>query len=377
MAGLKCNNCGQAIEIKGNESTATCAHCGNVQPAAAPAKKRKSKVGKLLAIILPSSSCLIAAIGAVVLAAISAIVLLIIAVVLCIVLTPAAKYYQGIQLYEAEKYTEAIAVFEDLDGFWDSESKIAECEIAILDAQYDDALALMASGQYEEAYSAFQAIYDYKDSAQQMTQIRVLQTKKTFENSSVGDLVYFGAYEQDGYTANGNEPILWEVLDVTDSKVLLISRYGLDCKPFCTYNLNVSWESSSLRQWLNEEFLDSAFSETEQAVIANTHVTAEENPVYYTDPGLSTEDKVFLLSISEAERYFASDAERVCKPTKYAVANGAWTNRNGDGWWWLRSPGVYYDDAACVLNDGSVYMRGDDAVTDNNMVRPAVYIDIS
>ena len=376
MAVLKCINCGQSVEAKENE-VAVCSQCGTVQPAQVPTKKRKSKIGRALAIIIPSGSCLFATVGALVLAVISVVILAIIALALCVFLIPAGKYYQGVHLYETEKYTEAIVLFEELDGFWDSESKIAECQIAILDAQYDDALALMATGQYEEAYSLFEKIPDHKDSERMMFEIQVRQIKDTFKNCEVGDFVIFGSYEQDGNTFNGKEQILWQVLDITGSKILLISHYGLDCKPYSNYNLHVSWESSSLRKWLNEEFLDSAFSMQEQSATADTYVTADENPEYYTDPGLPTQDKVFLLSIKEAQKYFHSDAARACCPTEYAIANGAWTNRNGVGWWWLRSPGVYYDDAACVISDGSIYMRGDDAITANNMVRPALYVDIS
>lgn len=41
-------------------------------------------------------------------------------------------------------------------------------------------------------------------------------------------------------------------------------------------------------------------------------MTADKNPQYGTEAGNATEDKVFLLSSIEAERYFDSDSERQC-----------------------------------------------------------------
>ena len=50
-------------------------------------------------------------------------------------------------------------------------------------------------------------------------------------------------------------------------------------------------------------------------MIRPTKVTADKNPNYSTDPGKNTTDKVFLLSIIEAEKYFTLDNDRMCVPT--------------------------------------------------------------
>ena len=134
----------------------------------------------------------------------------------------------------------------------------------------------------------------------------------------VGDTYICGKYEQDNDTSNGAEAIEWIVLDKDGDKVLLISKYLLDCQPYHTEVTDVTWETCSLRQWLNGTFAEAAFSADEAERILTTTVSAAVNPEYSADPGNDTEDKVFLLGISEAETYFETLEERVCVPTEYA-----------------------------------------------------------
>lgn len=83
-------------------------------------------------------------------------------------------------------------------------------------------------------------------------------------------------------------------------------------------------------------------------------VTADKNPKYSTSPGTDTQDQVFLLSVPEVEKYFASDDERRCEPTAYANALAQGVTK---GWRWLRSPGSISRFAACVTNDGARLAR--------------------
>ena len=197
---------------------------------------------------------------------------------------------------------------------------------------------------------------------------------------NVGDVVEFGKYEQDNNTSNGKEDIDWSVLAKEGDRLLLISKYALDSKHYNSIWTDVTWETCSLRQWLNGTFLNDAFSAEEQALIQDTYVSADANPKYDTKPGNATTDKVFLLSVNEAEMYFDSDESRKCIPTNYAKANGAYTDssytRNGvpTCWWWLRSPGNFPNIAAYVDRDGSVDYRGMYVITDSACVRPAVWV---
>ena len=196
----------------------------------------------------------------------------------------------------------------------------------------------------------------------------------------VGDVYTFGAYQQDNNTSNGKEPIKWLVLAKEDNKILLISEKALDCQKYIDPWTGVTWETCSLRKWLNSTFLNAAFSAVEQKKIVSTTVSADKNPNYSTDPGNATTDKVFLLSIDEVEQYFDNDEVRKCIPTAYAIANGADTSNSytkGGAvtcWWWLRSPGDDPYCAAGVCRDGEVVSYGFSVDAGNVCVRPALWI---
>ncbi len=133
---------------------------------------------------------------------------------------------------------------------------------------------------------------------------------------SVGDYYTFGSYEQDNDLTNGSEPIEWQVLDVQDGEALLLSRYALASKPFEENKNSEAWESCSLRAWLNGEFYDAVFTRDEKASIIDGEVQAEKNPKYGTSSGNNTEDKVFLLSVPEAEIYFSTSKGDCARPQK-------------------------------------------------------------
>ena len=117
-------------------------------------------------------------------------------------------------------------------------------------------------------------------------------------------------------------------------------------------------------------------------MIPSVTVSADKNPSYSTSPGNSTTDQVFLLSITEANKYFSSDEARKCAPTAYALAQGSWTSKTDkvDGkatcWWWLRSPGDDSNSAAGVDSDGSVGDRGARVDGFSDAVRPALWVNL-
>lgn len=247
--------------------------------------------------------------------------------------------------------------------------------VIIPNGKYNNAIALMDAGNLDEAYGIFTELGNYKDAADKAGDIRLTKLKETLKGIKVGNYIKFGEYEQDNNTANGKEDIEWLVLEVKDGKALVISKYALDCKPYNTISTDVTWETCTLRKWLSNDFLGSAFSAKEKAMIPTVTISADKNPDYSTNPGNATQDQVFLLSITEVNKYFSSDSARQCKPTKYAVANGAYVNSNC--WWWLRSPGDTQNYAAHVSSGGSVLCAGDYVNTGNDAVRPALWIDLN
>ncbi len=244
----------------------------------------------------------------------------------------------------------------------------------ISDQDYDAAIALYNAGKYEEAIEAFHALNGYKDSEAKIKEIKPKYHKELLSKADVGASVFFGRYEQDNNASNGKEDIEWIVLAKNGSQALLISKYALDGQQYDpAFDANVTWETCSLRKWLNETFIRNAFSSDEQAMIRKTTVTADENPSYSTSPGNNTTDKVFLLSITEVNKYFSSDSARQCQGTAY-YAQGA--DGSGKCCWWLRSPGHRSDRAACVDDGGFVITYGSYVQYGNYAVRPALWIDL-
>ncbi len=241
---------------------------------------------------------------------------------------------------------------------------------------------LIDSGEYKAAYLLLDGM-DYQNSKELRESIRTVYEKELLSEAEVGSCAVFGAYEQDNDTSNGEEEIEWIVLAREGSRVLLISRYALDCQQYNVAYTWVTWETCTLREWLNGTFLNAAFSEEERAMIPVVTVSADKNPRFITTPGNSTTDQVFLLSITEANRYFSSDEARKCSPTPYAAAQGVWTSEweEVDGkqacrWWWLRSPGSHSNDVAAVGSNGGINDCGVINYQGNGAVRPALWVDL-
>lgn len=202
------------------------------------------------------------------------------------------------------------------------------------------------------------------------------------KTANVGDIIVFGTYEQDNDTTNGKEDIEWLVLAKKGNRILVISDKTLDCHPYNSSRTRVTWETCTLRKWLNDDFINAAFYAEERAKIPTVMVSADKNPEYDTNPGNATKDRVFLLSIVEAEKYFTSAEARECILTEYAISNGAWTSDSyteggkATYLWWLRSPGYYQHNAADVRSDGDVFENGYFVDIGVSAVRPAMWITI-
>lgn len=251
--------------------------------------------------------------------------------------------------------------------------------VIIPNNRYNKAVALIDEGSVVEAYEALRALDGYKDSTDKANSIYVKYKIEKIKAAKAGDYVVFGTYEQDNDTSNGKEDIEWLVLEVKDGKALVISKYALDCKPYNTSYTDTTWETCTLRKWLNNDFINTAFFGDEKAMIPTVTVPADENPEYSANPGNATQDQVFLLSITEANKYFNSNGARQCEPTDYAVANGAWEfdRDSGNCDWWLRSHGSSQRAAAFVRSDGGVHNGGYRVDEDICAVRPALWVNLS
>jgi len=220
-------------------------------------------------------------------------------------------------------------------------------------------------------------------------------TKELSKNIKIGDTVYFGRYEQDGNKSNGKERIEWQVLDKEGNKALLISKKVLDVKAYNKERVDITWEDSTIRKWLNKIFINAAFNGKDKNKIIMTTVENKDNKKYGTKGGNTTKDKVFLLSIEEEERCYKK-YEEIANITEYALGEvkrirlekgyvkseqefNAWWEEHqsiyGWQWWyWLRSPGNSQSSAAYVGDLGYISEYGFNVNYGRNGVRPALWM---
>ena len=200
------------------------------------------------------------------------------------------------------------------------------------------------------------------------------QKKDKNPEYKVGETIEFGNYPQD---KDGTEkPIEWIVMKNEGNQVLLLSKYVLDAKSYNEELEAVTWETSDIRQWLNNEFYTTAFNKSEKAKIQTSLIKNEYNSEHGTSGGNDTEDKVFLLSEKEAETLFSNDDERIAKATGYAEKSGAYVNEKKEAVWWLRSPGDDSNVAAEVDCGGCIYEYGCYVDRSIDGVRPALHLNL-
>lgn len=354
----KCGACGQryddliqtldaeALEASCKERKAREAELAERKQAKAAARKKKTR--KLVSIVLAAAVLCAAA-----------------ALVVTKIVMPSMTYSKAEELYNSGEYTAAQKAFEELGDYKDSWLRVEECKEKIIENKYNEAIGNMRDGNYSAAIELLTEVGDYKDAVQ-------MRYKAELNMCKVGDSFQFGEYEQD---KNGDfkSPIEWKILKKEKDRILMVSKYALDAKPYNTTAANVTWEDCSLRKWLNGTFFESAFSQNEQDLIK---LTSNE----------SSQDKVFLLSRTEAQIYFKTDEERRVKNTKYAVEKCDDKYYAKCCFWWLRSQtdeSSWSGNAADIVSgNGSLVeyksvapcMRRVDAP--NTSVRPAIWVDI-
>ena len=215
-----------------------------------------------------------------------------------------------------------------------------------------------------------------------------------YSSVKAGDTIQFGRLS---YPDGKTQKLDWRVLDVHNGNALILSdkilmsnayHYDaakLDKVPMREYRSEaVTWEKSSIRQYLNGSFLDDAFTTEEKAWITSRGIINAANPFYGTPGGINTTDRVFLLSIEEVIEYFGDRGQLKNEKS----GNIHWINDQYnssrianfvDGnasWWWLRSPGLNENRAAYVLDTGYVDLSGGFFYRDDGGVRPALWLKL-
>jgi len=210
----------------------------------------------------------------------------------------------------------------------------------------------------------------------------ILSNPVTSDGVTTWDCIYFGNYVQSDEDGATPEPIKWRVLSVNGDDAFLLADKNLENIVYNELTETITWETCTLRTWLNGDFFDSAFSDDEQSAVLQTIVVNNNNPQYGTPGGNNTTDNVYLLSLEEAMNpdygftsTVAASATRIAEDTAYVRKQNSSTN----GYWWLRSPGstningVY---AAGVYSTGFIQMMGYYVSTEVISIRPALHINL-
>ena len=191
---------------------------------------------------------------------------------------------------------------------------------------------------------------------------------KSIAEASIGDEISFGRYDIDG-AKPGTERVEWIVLDETEDKIMLMSKYGIAGSVYYNQHKAISWKESDLNAYLNKELYNSIFTKKEQAFIA-------ENP--------ETHDYVSLLSPEQAELYFTDDLNRQLEITDMAKRKGTnintlskvnyWDTKDyRSSWWWLRGEGTDIT-APIVSPEGSIVLNDKFVNKPNGAVRPVIWL---
>ena len=211
------------------------------------------------------------------------------------------------------------------------------------------------------------------------------------------------SYQDDNGYYTGNtyyfkyEPLKWRILDAVTG--LVVCESIIDSQAYNNYILRGvdacwgdsdkthyanNWEYCSLREWLNNEFYNTAFSKTQQDRIKElTRENKSRHSSKYDSN--STSDKITLLSFWDAlntsygfsSSYSTYDTARNHKGTDYAKCQGLDLRSdfddkyNGFSDWWLRTPG-FYTNSPCFIINGRVSDYGCDVNYTSKGVVPAL-----
>lgn len=249
---------------------------------------------------------------------------------------------------------------------------------------------ILLEGDYEVDAAAFKALEEAEgwsdDGDIELNGTRYRRTNST-------EKIYGDQYNWDpedkSYHYFRYDPIKWRVLEVDGDTALIMSDKVLDSKVYTESDEDSSWEASFMRSFLNEKFIDLAFSDSEKKAIKKTNLDNQDNPDYNTSGGNSTTDKIFVLSEQELtcsnERKYGfyssidnNDEARRCQSTTYAKAMNleSYDTYNDSCQWWIRTPGKYPASAVFVSISGSMAPNGTNADLWGMGCRPALRLNL-
>ncbi len=200
------------------------------------------------------------------------------------------------------------------------------------------------------------------------------------------DTFFFGVYEQDNDLSNGKEPIEWIVLSKENGEVFATSKYLIENMPYNDENVGTTWETCTLRKWLNEDFLNEAFTDEERSRLKAQYLINGDNVKNGLDGGNDTVDRIFLLSYDDVVNpaygfsgdYTEDDINRLSWLSAYALSKNPYhtdLDTVTSAIWWIRMPGIVNTEVGGVNGYGRV-----DQTFSNTAplgVRPAICLHMS
>lgn len=239
--------------------------------------------------------------------------------------------------------------------------------------EYNKAQNAMETGNYNGALDTFRSLGDYKDSKSKIYEVE----KAMISNAKVGDVIKYGDYEQDSDDGNGEEPIEWIVIDKKGDELLLLSNNILDFVPISYEGDVQSWKTSQVRKAFLECYIPASFfniriseffTTDEMSVIVEKEIETNkyyedlntEQSWYGSDPvgSLSTQDKLFLLSYEEVEKYRKVNKKWMQAEYTPESINGErnLTNENERHCWWTRTNLKMVYDKSSGGRDANIYL---------------------
>jgi hypothetical protein len=245
--------------------------------------------------------------------------------------TEPGRYYRALAFEKIGNNEKAYKMFKNLGNYSDSEARYYKNLELFAKDTLDDK-------QYEKALKLYRQLGEFGTSEITLTDLEL----KLINDAKVGDNVIWGKYH-------------WLILERNKDKVLLVKSLPINGFPYHNKDEDVTWETSSLREYLNFDFIGEAeLNEFMQTQMIQTSIQVPENIEYKTFGGNATDDYIFLLN---AEQF-----------NKYAdILN----NYKRD--YWLINPG-HSQDTAQFVSYGKVMEYGYDVTDTNIHIRPAMWI---
>ena len=273
------------------------------------------------------------------------------------IIRPNNLYNKALELIETQQYDQAIEILEELGDYKESAELINDVNFKKAESLYekDDALGALS-------------VLKNLNTDESKTKIKEIK-EKIINEANIGDTIIFGEYEQDGDKENGREYIEWEVLDIEENRLLIISKYCLDVQKYNDASEESDWKSSSIRSWLNGRFAANAFDSEDPAKVVITNLYSISNS---DEEDQITNDRIFLLGSEEVEKYYPQKEDRMCQASENLINSNLYIDGNGNCSWWLRD-GITEDSYSALIIDSSGEIM-ESMYELSNATRPVMWI---